>query len=122
MEQLPESTLDRLFGAGPTLDNLEHLGNAGLIEIGRIRSSVVPRYLEEMPDDDRPEAIAEAYRDRYATLRDGGLPADRIFLELWRFTGGEHFAGEPMKAAAVTAVRTYFFDRCDIFENTPKST
>lgn len=96
--------------------------NAGLIESGRIRSGLVEQYLENMPDADRPEEIAEAYRDRYATLRDAMLSQDEIFRELWLFTGGQHFASEPMKIAAVTAVIAYFFDRCDIFENVPEST
>ncbi|MDA0919200.1 MAG: hypothetical protein O2945_09030 [Planctomycetota bacterium] len=93
--------------------------NADLVRFGRRRSGTVEGYLDEMPDADRPEAIAQAFRDKYRSLRDAGMSVDRVFESLWVFTGGEHFAGKPSGLAAVTAVLSYFFERCDIFENVP---
>ena len=94
---------------------------AGLLRLGRIRQGLIEDYLSGMPDADKPEAIAQAFRGRYATLHDSGITADRVFDGLWLFAGGEHFAAEPEKIAAVTAVLSYFFDRCDIFENVPET-
>lgn len=89
-----------------------------LIEFGRRSTGVVEAYLNEIPDEDRPENIAEAYRNKYRNLADSDMTVDEIFNALWVFSGGEHFAGNPQGIAAVTSVMAYFFDRCDIFENT----
>jgi len=109
----------------PNVKKLEHnklsQEKAELLRLGRIRQGLVADYLSKMPDADRPESIAQAFRDKYATLRDSGLSPDRVFDGLWLFTGGEHFASEPDKIAAVTAVLSYFFDQCDIFENVSES-
>jgi len=94
---------------------------AGLLQLGRIRQGLIEDYLSGMPDADKPEEIAQAFRGKYATLRDSGINVDRVFDGLWLFAGGEHFAAEPKKIAAVTAVLSYFFDRCDIFENAPET-
>ena len=156
VEKLPESKLDQLFGAAPTLKHLDNLqypqiipvierlvtedapplppidlpdpsklaynqlptDSAQLIQLGRNKTGVVEAYLNEIPDEDRPEDIAEAYRKKYRDLADSGITVDEIFNVLWVFSGGEHFAGNPNGVAAVTAVMAYFFDRCDIFENT----
>ena len=158
LRELDESTLDEMFGPGPTMSNLERLEfpaivpvveflstsvppavldielpspekleynqlsveKAELFQLGRTRQGLVEMYLSGMPQDDKPEMIAQAFRNRYGTLRDSGLNADRVFDELWIFTGGEHFAAEPDKIPAVMAVLSYFFDRCDIFENAPE--
>jgi len=95
--------------------------SAQLIVIGRDSTGVVDAYLDEIPDEDRPEDIAEAYRKKYRDLADSGITVDEIFNALWVFSGGEHFAGNPNVVAAVTAVMAYFFDRCDIFENTTQA-
>ncbi len=95
--------------------------SAQLVEIGRHKTGVVQAYLNEIPNEDRPEDIAEAYRNKYRDLADSGISVEEIFNALWVFSGGEHFAGNPNGIAAVTAVMAYFFDRCDIFENLPQS-
>jgi len=109
----------------PSVEKLEYNQlsdeKAGLLRLGRIRQGLVEDYLSGMPDADKPEEIAQAFRGKYATLRDSGITADRVFDGLWLFAGGEHFAAEPEKIAAVTAVLSYFFDRCDIFENVPET-
>lgn len=88
---------------------------------GRVKQGLVESYLNEMPDDDKPEAIAQAFRDKYASLKDAGFNADRVFDELWLFTGGQAFASDPVRFAAVMTVLAFYFDNCDIFENAPDS-
>ena len=65
--------------------------------------------------------MAEAFRERYASLKESGMDADQMFTSLWRFAGGEHFV-KPDQFAAVTAVLAYFFSSCDIFDNVPSNT
>lgn len=110
----------------PNVEKLEYNRlaeeKADLLRLGRTRQGLVEDYFSGMPDADKPEEVAQAFRNRYATLRDSGISADRVFNGLWLFSGGEHFAGDPDKIAALTAVLSYFFDRCDIFENVPEPT
>jgi hypothetical protein len=94
---------------------------AGFIVSGRINQGLVESYLDDMPDDDKPEEIAQAFRDKYVSLRDAGLDADQIFDELWLFAGSQAFASDPIKLAAVLTVLAFYFDNCDIFKNPPES-
>ena len=106
----------------PDPDKLEHnkLGDdkANLLRVGRRRQGLVEQYLNGMTDPTTGEDIAEAFRERYASLKDSGMDADQIFTSLWRFAGGEHFS-QLDQIAAVTTVLAYFFSSCDIFENVP---
>lgn len=106
----------------PDPDKLEHnkLGDekADILRVGRSRQALIEQYLNGMTDPTTGEDIAEAFRERYACLKDSGINADQTFTSLWRFAGGEHFV-QPDQFAAVTAVFAYFFSSCDIFENVP---
>lgn len=108
----------------PSPQKLEHnrLSNdrADYIQRGRSKQGLVESYLAAMPDDDKPEEIAEAFRRRYAMHKDAGFDADQIFDELWQFAGGRAFSAEPVKLAGVMAVLAFYFDSCDIFENPPE--
>ena len=95
---------------------------ADIVTRGRVKQGLVESYLNEMPDDDRPEEIAQAFRDKYASLRESGMEADPIFDELWLFAGGQAFACDPVKIAAVMTVLAFYFDNCDIFENSLETT
>lgn len=88
---------------------------AGMLEVGRVRESLVANFLSEYPDPHFAEELAAGFRHRYAALSDDGLDPDRIFADLQRFTGG--MDGSPSHQAAVLAVLSYFFERCDIFED-----
>lgn len=94
---------------------------ADIVIRGRVKQGLVESYLNEMPDDDRPEEIAQAFRDKYASLRESGMEADPIFDELWLFAGGQAFASDPVKIAAVMTVLAFYFDNCDIFEDAPET-
>lgn len=95
---------------------------ADYIQRGRSKQGLVESYLEAMPDEDKPEEIAEAFRQRYAMHRDASFDANQIFDELWLFAGGRVFASEPVKLAGVMTVLAFYFDSCDIFENPPETT
>jgi hypothetical protein len=88
---------------------------AGLLRQGRRREKLVQDFFDAWPDPSFGEAIAEGFRSRYQALKSVGLDPDAIFGELQTFAGG--MDGEPSRQAAVLAVLSYFFERCDIFED-----
>lgn len=88
---------------------------AGLLRQGRRREQLVEAFFAGWPDPDLGEEIAQAFRVRYQALKAVGLTPDNIFGELQAFAGG--MTGEPARQGAVLAVLSYFFERCDIFED-----
>lgn len=88
---------------------------ADLLRQGRRREKLVQDFFDRWPDPGFGEEIAEAFRNRYQALKAVGLSPDQIFGELQRFAGG--MDGLPSHQAAVLAVMSYFFERCDIFED-----
>jgi len=88
---------------------------AGLLRQGRRREQLVEAFFAGWPDPDLGEEIAQAFRVRYQALKAVGLTPDDIFGELQAFAGG--MTGEPARQGAVLAVLSYFFERCDIFED-----
>lgn len=88
---------------------------AGLLRQGRRKEQLVERFLNQYPDPGFGEEIAQGFRDHYQALRDDRLEPDKIFAELQQFAGG--MTGPPEHQAAVLAVMSYFFERCDIFED-----
>jgi hypothetical protein len=88
---------------------------AALLRHGRRREKLVQDFFNAWPDPSLGEAIAEAFRDRYQSLKAVGLGPEEIFTQLQTFAGG--MDGEPAHQAAVLAVMSYFFERCDIFED-----
>lgn len=96
-------------------DNALSEDAAGLLRQGRRREKLVQDFFDAWPDPGFGEAIAEGFRNQYQALKTVGLGADAIFGELQAFAGG--MDGEPSRQAAVLAVMSYFFERCDIFED-----
>lgn len=120
-----EASLDaEMVEVEPDPEKLEHNKLAGakadMLRVGRRRERLVEMYLNGVTGPTTGEDIAEGFRRRYAELRDSGMSNDGIFNSLWGYAGGEHFV-QPDEIAAVTAVLAYFFGRCDIFENVPRS-
>lgn len=92
---------------------------ADFLRLGRRRERLVEQYIEGCSDVVMGEAIAQAFRVRYQRMRSSRWEPDQIFDELLRFAGGNHFQ-TPTQQAAVWAVLSYYFERCDIFENSPE--
>jgi hypothetical protein len=88
---------------------------AELLRQGRRREQLVERFFNDWPDPSLGEEIAQGFREQYQALKVEGLAPDRIFTELQTFAGG--MDGTPSHQAAVLAVMSYFFERCDIFED-----
>lgn len=88
---------------------------AEYLQLGRRRERLVQQYFEVHPNPTFGEEIAAAFRDEYRRLRRDGLDASAIFAALQEFAGGST-RGDVEHEAAVLAVMSYLFERCDIFE------
>ena len=87
---------------------------ADFLRVGRRKEALVERYFRSHPKPDLGENIAVSFRRRYAELREHGLLPDDIFAELQQNAGAN---GPPKRQAAALAVLSYYFERCDIFED-----
>ena len=87
---------------------------AGLLTIGRRKEALVESYFRKHPQPDLGERIAEAFRLTYAGLRDQGKSPDEVFGYLQQYAGS---GTSPKRQGAALAVLSYFFERCDIFED-----
>lgn len=105
--------------AAPSAMKLKHNAlsedASALLRQGRRREKLVGDFFDHWPDPSFGEDIAEAFRSRYQALKKIGFTPDQIFGELQTFAGG--MDGEPSRQSAVLAVLSYFFERCDIFED-----
>lgn len=73
------------------------------------------QYLHSTPKVDLGERIAETFRHLYAGLRDSGTPPDEIFGTLQQYAGAK--GGTPKRQAVGLAILSYYFERCDVFED-----
>lgn len=88
---------------------------ASYLRLGRERDRLVEQYFEKHPNPLFGDEVAAAFRAEYLRLRSERLLPDQIFAALQAFAGGST-RGDAEHEAAVLAVLSYLFDRCDIFE------
>lgn len=85
------------------------------LKAGRRKSRLVENYFDRISTPDLGERIAESFRQRYVDLKAMGITGDQIFTHLLNHAG---FSGGDLKRqGASMVVLAYFFDRCDIFED-----
>lgn len=80
-------------------------------------------YLESRfgTDPEFAERLAERFRDRYAALRARpALSPDDIYENL-RLEAGWIPSPDVKREMATRIILAYFFDTCDIFENSPET-
>lgn len=87
---------------------------AGLLKLGRRKEALVETYFRKNPRPDLGERIAEEFRRRYGQLKESGKSPDEIFAHLQQYAGS---GVNPKQQGAALAVLSYFFERCDIFED-----
>lgn len=104
--------------APPSVDKIEKNDLSpdvlDLLSAGKRKDYLAERYFEKEPGPEAGERVAEAFRQRYASLKESAESPDDIFAGLQRFAG---HGGSPKHQVAVLAVLSYLFDRCDIFED-----
>lgn len=89
-----------------------------LLTAGRRKENLVNDLLLRWPDPEYGEELAKSFRAKYQSLRDSSTNPDDIFVELKSFAGGD--TGEVTAQVSSLAVLSYFFERCDIYENAPE--
>ena len=89
---------------------------AALLRWGRRKEALVARCFKDDPRPEIGELVAEAFRERYDMLKEDGLSPDEVLWALQQHAGGD-MVGIPNRQGAVLAVLSYFFERCDIFED-----
>lgn len=87
---------------------------AYLLKMGRRKEHLVETYFRKNSRPDLGERIAEEFRRRYAQLKENGRSPDGIFTHLQEYAGGDR---DLKQQGAALAVLSYFFERCDIFED-----
>lgn len=87
------------------------------LQIGRRKEKLVQNFFDDWHDPNFGEEVAQSFRNQYVSLKKQDLTGEEIFRELQRFSAGGN-RGTPEFEAAVLAVMSYFFERCDIFEDT----
>jgi hypothetical protein len=88
---------------------------ADYLRLGRQREHLVQQYFEKHPNPTFGDEVAAAFRGEYEKLKSDGLEPDEVFVSLQEFAGGMT-RGNVEHEAAVLAVMSYLFERCDIFE------
>jgi hypothetical protein len=89
-----------------------------LLAAGRRKEKLVEDLLQHWPDPEYGEELAESFRNKYQSLVSEISTPDKIFSDLRSFSGGQ--IDEVSAQVSSLAVLSYFFERCDIFENAPE--
>jgi len=87
---------------------------ATLIKEGMAKASLVNDFFGKWHDPTFGERIATAFREKYDSIR-GTMTPNEIFYEIQTWVGGSE-RGTAEHEMAVLSVMTYYFERCDIFE------
>jgi hypothetical protein len=88
---------------------------ATIIKNGMSKAPLVERFFAQWHDESLGENVAEAFREEYQRLRGLLLTPNEILTELQSWAGGSR-RGSPEHEMAVFTVLSYYFERCDIFE------
>ncbi|MDC9519861.1 hypothetical protein PSH55_01835 [Pseudoalteromonas sp. Angola-31] len=91
---------------------------ASLLNAGRVKEKFVEDLISRWPDPEYGEDLATSFNDYYTNLKEAGQSPDEIFNKLQIFAGGVNQDAKTQVSSL--AVLSYFFERCDIFDNPPK--
>ncbi len=122
VEQIAKRDPDTLIALNnpPSVTKLEKNSldddSAGFLQMGRRRVHLVEEYFAQHHDPGLGDKIAKAFQVQYEMLKNTGLSPNEVLVELQQFAGWGN-SNTSSHYAAVLAVITYFFDRCDIFED-----
>jgi len=89
-----------------------------LLTAGRRKENLVEDLLSRWPDPEYGEELAQSFRSKYQGLKSLNIDPDDIFMEMQKFSGGD--MNTISAQVSSLAVLSYFFERCDIFENAPQ--
>lgn len=86
-----------------------------LIRGGFVGAKRVQGFFDNYPVPDYVDTVASAFKREYIKLREDDIEPDEIYDSLYHYASGD--GGDANRRAAVLAVLSYFFERCDIFED-----
>ena len=108
------------FGAIPRPDKIDHNRLSPVSKRDLLRAlghiDVVRRYLDSLSNPQNASIIQEALQERYSDLVDLGYSPDEVLGMLIESIKVDPSADQHAAALVIVA---YFFDSCDIFENSP---
>lgn len=87
---------------------------ATLLTAGMTRADLLGKYFQRKAVE--RDRIAEAFGQKYASLKSEHLAPDDILMALQRFAGSGAADSTPSRETAILAVLAYLFEECDIFE------
>lgn len=123
IEAKKSSSPDTSFGSLPDEKKLDHnkLDPESRFCLQRARAyvDIVHRYIENLSIPTHANILQEQVRNKYIELRDFGYDPDDILGKLLEFVCVTKTSTD---TAAGYVVLAYYFDACDIFENTPELT
>ena len=88
---------------------------ATLIKEGMSKADLVRQFFDKWHDPELGEKIANSFRVQYKYFKEQKPAPNTIFSELQAWVGGEQ-RGTPEHELAVLTVLSYYFERCDVFE------
>ena len=86
-----------------------------LLKEGMTKTLLVDEFFSKWHDPNFGERVADTFRAKYASLRNENLIPNQIFHDLQAWAGGIQ-RGNAEHELAVLTVLSYYFERCDIFE------
>ena len=86
------------------------------LQMGRQRDRSVQTFFETYPDPAISDSIAEYYRSSYKNLKAQSYSPEEIFSRILSHSGFGKGSSSSINAALLTII-SYFFDRCEIFED-----
>jgi hypothetical protein len=87
-----------------------------LLSAGQSKEPRVEQFFNLHPNTGLGDEVASAFNKKYKELRGATSDPNEVFRELHVFAGGLN-RGNPDHEAAVLAVLSYLFAKCEIFEN-----
>ena len=91
-----------------------------LFQMGLRKTKLVGKYFNDrIWDPTHGDRVAKAFTTRYLELKQEGHSPDAIYWQLQIFAGGDRVCSSD-RTSAVTAVLSYLFEKCDIFERVPQ--
>jgi hypothetical protein len=88
---------------------------AKLLTEGMTKTPLLDEFFSKWHDPNFGEKVADTFRAKYASLRTQSLSPNAIFHDLQSWAGGT-IRGTAEHELAVLTVLSYYFERCDIFE------
>ncbi|MEZ8097167.1 ABC-three component system protein [Photobacterium swingsii] len=88
-----------------------------LLSAGRRKENLVADLLNRWPDPTYGEELAQSFHLKYEKLKSLNLNPDDMFMDLKSYAGGS--IDNVSSQVSSLAILSYFFERCDIYENAP---